>query len=750
MDEQQSAELEKLHRCFPQLIKSRDILALADDAPRGSGVRWRLLTQVLVDAVLAEDRRHIPLGETVPTLRKVGDFDIALPPPGRLTPLVWDTRAINRLRRHSCHRWADLAELTPHDLAVMPHAGPMTVYEIVAQVLTFVWDSDTAAGRDGEPAVDLDDRLFEPRSRTRVGGVIESEWAESEDKALWILWAWASREKQVRNLADFVRLVSSVRGTWPEDVRAAIKHLGEIPLRAADAGSDPIVLIKDWLDAHDGRARGVVERRLFTGGKRATFDELARGYGVTRERMRQIEGQVLARLEEWKHSAEALPVRWRAVSIREYVGPWCVVDKGLAALVGHEEQAEDCLDSPQAALLLSMAGPYRRDGKYLSRYGFTLPPIDTVASETGLIDLDAYRNLLAEAGVLPVWHEAAIEAHAASVRKLSGALYAWSGRLASKAVAVLAAIGQPASADEIANVFDSGMTANRIRNVLSTDARVVRSGKNVWALVEWGFEEYSGIAEEIRERLEAVGGGPLRLRSLIDELVDAFGVSESSVRMYSDAPAFVVSNGLIHLRTSDDPYPAFTDVSRVRGVYLDGRALIAHVALDAGIIRNGSCYVHRVIAGRLGVVPGGRVAYSWGEYPVQLHWPLTSATGPLLTGLRPVFDEHAVNPGDVLRIRFDPVDEQLTAHRVDGDAVSVTDQVARLRALTGVDLLEAHDIEEQVAGAIEVQTSRVRDALRDRGDEVAAAIIPFRIVTETTNDELAAIFGDLDRELGFE
>jgi hypothetical protein len=333
------------------------------------------------------------------------------------------------------------------------------------------------------------------------------------------------------------------------------------------------------------------------------------------------------------------------------------------------------------------------------------------------------------------------------MRELNGAVYAWNGNVASKAVVVLAAHGRQASADEVASAFGSGMTASRVRNALSTDSRVVRSGKRMWALVTWGFEEYSGIAEEIRERLDANGGGPLPLRPLIDELVDKFGVSEASVRVYSDAPAFVVADGAIRLRTSENPYPVFTDLSRVRGVYVDGRAFIVHLALDAGIIRNGSCYVHRIVAGRLGVVPGDRAVYSYGDNPVQLHWPVTSGTGPLLTGLRPVFDDRAVNPGDVLRLKFKPVDAQVTAERINENMVGITDHVARLRALTGLDLLEAHDIEEQVAASIEVQTSRVRDALRDRGDETVAASIPFRVTAETTNDELTAIFGDLDRDL---
>ncbi|MGN9915357.1 sigma factor-like helix-turn-helix DNA-binding protein [Micromonospora palomenae] len=757
MDEQRSVQLEKLSRCFPGLMCFPEVAALVEtavaDAAGEGGVNWRLFA-VLANAVLEEGRDHISLGEMVPALWSAGNLGIFSPQrddlgQGSDMPIAWDTRAVNRLKAHGCVKWTDLAALTPLDLSEIPRLGRKTAFEIALQVISFGWDRDglSVEGSNGRSGASADGRGTYLGSAGNVSWAVFHEWTLGEDQALQRMWLWASTEKQARTFADLVRLLAKPEDSWPDDVRATIKHLCGVPLKQPDVRSDPIQVLIDWFEAEDERSRDLMTMRLFTMGKPATLDELARAHGVTRERIRQIEGKLLARHETWTLSPEAQPVRWRAASIREYAGPWCVVDKVLATLIGHDGHG-DFLKSPAAALLLHLAGPYRRDGECLVRRGFTLPLIEEVASEVGLVDLGAYRRLLTDAGVLPAWHEAALQAQSAALRELNGEAYLWNGSLASKAVAVLSAIGQPSSADTIANTFGLGMTPNRIRNVLGTDPRVIRSGKSLWALAEWGFEEYSGIAEEIKERLDAAGGGPLQLRALINELVDAFGVSESSVRIYADAPAFLVGEGTIRLRTSDNPYPVFADLHRVRGIYFANGVLITHLALDASIIRNGSCYVHRVVAGRLGVVPGERATYSWGEHAVQLHWPLTSPAGPLLTGLRPIFDENEVTPGDVLRLKLDPIRGQVKPERVDGDALRIVDQVGRLRALTGLDLSEARDIEEQIAVAIEVQTPRARDALRDRGDEVIAASIPFRVVAETADKELAAIFGDLDRDLG--
>jgi hypothetical protein len=753
MDTQPADEVEKLRRCFPELMTSEDVLAsvekLTTRAPRRRAVTWHPVCEFLADVMLTAGRKRVLLGVTVPAIRVPIDLQVSASP-GNVMPPAWHNRTINWLRQHGYHTWTDLAWLSPSNLSMMPGLGPTTLDDIVIQALTFAWDNDgvTSVDRIGETSTDSGGGLPKPGViRSSGASIVADVWAGREEAALLLLWRWSSSEKQVDSVGDFVRLVSRAATVWPDDVRTAITHLGEIPLRHPGTDSDPTALIIDWIGALGERARDLIRRRLFTTGPRATLDEVAATYGVSRERVRQIEGKLVGEFNSWIASPDAQPVAWRAASIREYLGPWCLVDERLAGLLGQVQHPEACLDTPEAALLLRLAGPYRRDGQYLSQQEFVLPAVNAAASETGLIDLGLYHDLLTEAGVHSTRHEAAIAAQASAMRELNGAILAWDGGVVSKAVAVLAALGRPATADEVAGAFGAGMTANRVRNALGAASGVIRSGKGMWAIATWGFEEYSGIAEEIRERLDANGGGPLPLRQLIDELVDRFGVSEASVRVYSDAPAFLVADGAIRLRLSENPYPVFTDLSRVRGMYADGRAFIVHLALDAGIIRNGSCYVHRIVAGRLGVVPGGRAVYSYGNNPVQLHWPMTSPIGPLLTGLRPVFDEQAVNPGDVLRLKFKSVDAQVIAEKTNENIAGISEHVARLRALTGLDLLSAHDIEEQVAASIEVQTSHVRDALRDRGDETVAASIPFRVTAATTNDELAAIFGDLDRDL---
>ena len=372
------------------------------------------------------------------------------------------------------------------------------------------------------------------------------------------------------------------------------------------------------------------------------------------------------------------------------------------------------------------------------------------ASETGLVDLEKYRVVLRESGVSDRWLDDAVDLRRPSLRAMGAGLYVWTGGLAAKAVAVLDALGRPASAKEIAEAIGPTIQTNAMGNVLRTDTRTMRSGKGLWALSSWGLEEYSEIAEEIRERLEAAGGGPLTLRTLADELVDRFGVSEASVRAYADAPAFVVSDGRVRLALPSEVYPAFRELSRVGGSYMDGSAFITHMALDAAIIRNGSCYVHRLVAGRLDVDPGQRATYSWASEPVHVHWPTTSASGPLITGLRPIFDKLNVAPGDVLRLRFDVPTSEIVAKRLDESSVDSAQPLARLQEATGLQLLLSRDIEEQVAAAIEVPTSRVRDALRDRGDEAIASAIPFKAQVVPTDDELTeTVFEDLARDLDF-
>lgn len=750
---------EKLQRCFPELLKSPHTAALTKDVLkrnlRDESLRWTLLARALEDAVLAEENCLIPLGTSMPGLWAAGGLGVTQAPNPACMPPVWSQRALNRLRLNGYLRWVDLAAATPLDLAEMRAAGVKTVSEIVGHALTLAWLMDGSAAEEssGSPVSEHGPREAILCRPTGFAHAFARQWSEADERAmrvsssLDVLSAWAWTEMGARTLGELSRLASGSHEAWPLDVQQAAELLAAESLAEPAPGSNPLDAINDWCEALDDRGRAIFSQRLFACGTKTPLDEIARSHGVTRERIRQLEGQIRAQFAEWLEGDEARSVRWRTRSLREYAGLWCPLDQRLVGLLGYvATEAEGWGESVSSGVLLTLAGPYRLTEGILAREGYALPDISQAASDTGLVDLEAYRDLLRRSGILDRWLGAAIEVQRPSLRRMGAGLYVWTGGLASKVIAALDALGEPASASQIAEAIDPAIRTNQIGNVLRGDARTMRSGKGLWALSAWGLEEYSGIAEEIRERLEAAAGGPLNLRALADELVDKFGVSEASVRAYADAPAFVVSDGEVRLRQEDDVYPPFTDLSRVRGTYVDGTAFITHLTLDAGIIRNGSCYVHRLVAGRLGVRPGQRSTYRWAGEQVQVHWPLTSASGPIVTGLRPVFEKHSAAPGDVLRLRFDLASGELVSRRIEEPRPSA-DPLSKLQELTGLQLLPQHDIEEQVAAAIEVPTPRVRAVLRDRGDDMVAASIPFNTDVAVKDDALAALFGDLARDL---
>ena len=69
----------------------------------------------------------------------------------------------------------------------------------------------------------------------------------------------------------------------------------------------------------------------------------------------------------------------------------------------------------------------------------------------------------------------------------------------------------------------------------------------------WGLPEYSGIASTIGQVLEH-DGQPMRIDDVVDRMRSEFGIAEGSARAYCDAAMFVVEDGWIRLRQSEEPY----------------------------------------------------------------------------------------------------------------------------------------------------------------------------------------------------
>jgi RNA polymerase nonessential primary-like sigma factor len=111
-------------------------------------------------------------------------------------------------------------------------------------------------------------------------------------------------DKSVAEIERLLRLQEHVLSLDAPLDRDSGATLGD-GLAADDAGAPELMLhvaeiesaVGGWLAELNPRQRGVIERRYgLNGNEVATLDELAREMGVTRERVRQIQGEALDRL----------------------------------------------------------------------------------------------------------------------------------------------------------------------------------------------------------------------------------------------------------------------------------------------------------------------------------------------------------------------------------------------------------------------------------------------------------------------
>ena len=383
--------------------------------------------------------------------------------------------------------------------------------------------------------------------------------------------------------------------------------------------------------------KAILRQRVLA-AKPQTLEELGQGAGLTRERIRQIEGMVKSRLHHPSASGSAALcwVGMLGVLLRHQLGP--ITDPGklesriTAAfpLAGHNDD-ERVVAEMARHLLRKNSGYSTADGFCLSQTaGNAIKGLKTAAR-----DLADEVGVIAEPDLMARLPNETWQRHWDQLIALCG-LHRLSGHLAlrdtakAKAKAAVLSIGRPATKEEIGEVC--GLAPNRLGAQLSAIPGVIRADKKRWGLAEWIEDEYEGIPAEIIQRIEE-DGGATRLERLLEELPRMFDVTEGSVEAYAKSARFMISDGyvsvadpsqitlraledVIHGRTNDgQPFWSFKVESR----YFDGYSL-------AGLPPE--------IAKALGCEPDGNlrvpVLAPEGCGTVSVRWPLASVTGATL------------------------------------------------------------------------------------------------------------------------
>lgn len=460
----------------------------------------------------------------------------------------------------------------------------------------------------------------------------------------------------------------------PEDVRDAMERLRDIEL-AQHAGEPPLDVLSEWRQGLDERELDILTQRLLKlGSKRTTLDEIGQSHGVTRERVRQLEGRMLARFRRALHQPRFRTVRWALFQL----------ELGLGAFAPETEVPfnSESDEADSFRLLLHVSG-YVHDAATcaIRRDGYRLPHPASVplVGDGPIIDEVALKEDLEQEGVAEQHLSFAIS-RVAGIKRLEGQLVLWPRNMAHKGVAVLAVRERPMTPNEIADVIAEGFNRRGFRDRLFQDERVSRSSRHHVALRSWELPEYGGVVPSMIERLQ---DGPAALDELAQELASSFGVSPNSVMMYSAAPVFRTSKGQIELRSADDPYIPINAPWKVPGLYRhDSDRLAWHVRIDRDVLRGSGRAVPDEIGIFLGGGPPMAVKLKHAEKETPLAWAETSHVGPHIGSIREIALANGGDEGDLLRLVFDRADLSISASLVDTSPAGDPPEV--LARLTGL------------------------------------------------------------------
>jgi hypothetical protein len=377
-----------------------------------------------------------------------------------------------------------------------------------------------------------------------------------------------------------------------------------IALSAAEVlpSSAPSVgdLIEQTILGMNDRLRTILARRLFA-WQPATLEELGQEFGVTRERVRQLESKARAKLHELV--SEGSPVGQVAALVRSQV-------RGVRPL------AEVLAEAPALDRLVESIGqPAWRvidilDDTYEIAAGWCAEPsfeaaeretaifLDELADEFGVVRLADVGLIGSEEPDTLPWLTDWLIHLGYEVR--SGFVLLRTSSVSDLAAALLSIEGGPLTIEVLLERVKRGSVGN-LRNQLSADPRFHKVDVENWALASWGMESYSNIRAEINKLLEQAGG-ELPLAIVVDSLVERFGVSAASVNVYAGGAPYEVRNGVVRAQTVK--IVGGKNPAKVQGYYRRGDDWLYRTTVTHDHLRGSGWGASTAVATIVGMSPG--------------------------------------------------------------------------------------------------------------------------------------------------
>ena len=692
---------------------------------------WRyVLPQLIIEA-----ERHFPgasILRLTPALQvwALQPIQSSLLEDLHLTPLKQRTQ--NVLGQNGIKTWGDLLTCSPLTIGDFQNSGATTVRDVLRAAIEL--GAIAALGARAE-LIDA----ASTREETSAWELLKSPF----EMSIQNLARWALQETGSLTIGEAIDSVSD--GLSPPDIAMILTDIRSSPLEAHALPFDPSAMVLSTVLGELGEFdQRVILKRILCEAP-PTLEELGREIGVTRERVRQIQVRAEERFRTILGTEACRPIAWRAHSLRNTLGSCAPMSHPLVIeALGHAVRGEQEHSDAFRVLLLQEGGPFNVENGFLTTFRLKelAKSLEEIADEFGVIDLSEALALMSARGIRKEFIEAIIQ-QSGHFRLWDQSLLVWSGSGVEKAVTMLSLRGSPATIEEIIEDIGENYSDRSLQSRISEDPRVTRVNRHQFALREWGYEEYSTIAEAISAQIEKDGGESI-VNDVVAQVSAGFHVRPSSVRMYAEAPMFLIHDGRVRLRNVGEGLVISHDISPCQGVYALGPDQIAYLMeVDGEVLRGSGHSIPQALATRLGVSPGMKFSYSGDYGEIVLSWPSTSATGPSIGSTRRYALGAGCETGSRMRLTFNVPDRKVSVHPVTFEKAFLLPSAAATLEITGIRAATG-DEEIALASAIGVQRTELRRALINRGDEFLLPLLPEQSVPTDLGAALDELVKALD------
>ena len=464
----------------------------------------------------------------------------------------------------------------------------------------FFGDFDSPASdfyEEADSDSDADRPVFE--GTAAIGGTTSSPSApnlhdvQNPGYAAFLDWLSVTRSTD--------ELLNGVSEFAPKSVQEQLQSLTK---RADYVVTNSVQEIQHIL-GQDSRYSAILNDRMV--GK-ASLEQVGQQFGVTRERIRQLEASLGVLLADAGQSTETL-----RNGIFQRFAPLAHVSQITDAIPSLADSHEGM--SAPFLQVLSLTGTAEAqfpqalweitDDWFLAKDFVEL--FDRVITENangyGVVPLQTVAEALGTSSALiDEWI-----CEKTDYRIYDECVFTKVSSVSDRAVALLAHHGKPMHIDEIAAIM-TDRNGRAIDGRLATDERACRSARGTWALSEWGLEEWTSIVDFIARRLEDAaerGENSVAISRLIDEATP-FGVSENSVRTYAGSGDFICEDGRVRRRTEDEHPTLDATPEESKGLYLRDGVWSLLLTINHDHVRGSGCGIPSGVAGMYGCNTAGR------------------------------------------------------------------------------------------------------------------------------------------------